>query len=77
MPDSDAPFAVEQRHVLDGSLRRSVLATGDPAQLLRFAEVHRYDTVLLERAISAAGQRSALRAEAEARLEALEHSLAG
>lgn len=69
LPDSDAPFAVEQRHLIDVTLRRGLLDAGSPADLLRFAEVHRYDEAVIERAIARSGGSGPLRHEAEARLQ--------
>lgn len=69
LPDSEAPFAVDHRHVIDIALRRSLLEAGSTDQLLRYAEVHRYDEAVLERAIRVAGRADPLRHEAEARLE--------
>ena len=69
LPDSEAPFAVDQRHIIDVSLRASLLETGSATDLLRFAEVHRYDEAVLERAVELAATEPPLRHEAEARLE--------
>lgn len=69
MRESEAPFVVDQRHVLDATLRRSLLASGTPAALLQFASIHPYDDAVLERVIELAGPDSAEHAEAEARLE--------
>ncbi len=69
LPDSDAPFAVEHRHLIDATLRRGLLDGGSPEDLLRFAEVHRYDEAVIETAISRAGRSGPLRHEAEARLQ--------
>jgi hypothetical protein len=52
---SDAPFIVERRHHCDVALRTALLRSGTTAQLLAFADVHPYDTEVLERAIAVAG----------------------
>jgi hypothetical protein len=69
LPDSDAPFAVDQRHVIDVALRRSLLESGSVAELLHFADVHRFDETVLEQAVARAGANGPLRHEARARLE--------
>lgn len=69
LPDSESPFALEHRHVIDVTLRRSLLEGGSPAELLRFADVHRFDAAVLERVLSLCGRGDPLRHEAEARLE--------
>lgn len=52
LPDSDAPFARDHRHVVDVSLRESLLARGTARQLLAFAHVHPYDEAVLEQAVA-------------------------
>lgn len=69
LPESDAPFAVDNRHVIDVGLRRSLLIGGTAAQLLAFAEVHRADEAVLERAIAISGEGDPTRHQAEARLQ--------
>ncbi len=48
---SDAPFIVERRHHLDVALRTALLARGNAAQLVRFAQVHPWDVQVLEAAV--------------------------
>jgi hypothetical protein len=55
LPASESPFVIERRHHLDVALRTALLRTGTTAQLLRFAEVHPYDTEVLARAVEVAG----------------------
>ncbi len=69
LPGSEAPFAVDLRHMIDVTLRRSLLESGSTAELLRYAEVHRFDEAVLQRAISVATSGDPLRHEAVARLE--------
>lgn len=69
LPDSDAPFAIEHRHLIDVTLRNSLLEAGSAEDLLRFAEVHRYDEAVIERAFALAGVADPARHEAEARLD--------
>jgi hypothetical protein len=69
LPDSEAPFAVDERHVIDMALRRSLLEAGTPADLLRFAEVHRYDEPVLKRALDLVPATDPLHHEAQARLD--------
>jgi hypothetical protein len=52
LPESDAPFAQDHRHVIDVSLRESLLAGGTTSDLLRFAAVHPYDEAILEQAVA-------------------------
>jgi len=54
LPASDAPLVVEHRHHIDVALRTALLRDGSAAGLLRYAEVHRYDVEVLERAVAAA-----------------------
>ncbi|CAN5797134.1 hypothetical protein BH23ACT2_BH23ACT2_07290 [soil metagenome] len=69
LPDSEAPFAVDNRHVIDVALRRSLLESGTTSDLLRFAEVHRHDEAVLQRAVQLTGPSDPLHHEAKARLE--------
>lgn len=69
LPDSESPFAIDHRHLIDATLRRLLLEGGAPAELLRFADVHRFDEAVLERAIAICGHDDPLRHEARARLE--------
>lgn len=69
LPDSEAPFVVDLRHVLDATLRNLLLASTDPVALLRFATLHPYDHALLERVLEVAPVASPEHAEAAARLE--------
>lgn len=48
---SEAPFVVDERHVLDATLRNALLATGAISQLLAYAAVHPYDAQVLQRAV--------------------------
>ncbi len=66
---SEAPFVIDQRHVVDATLRLSLLATGSAAALLQYASIHPHDDAVLERVIELAAPGSAEHAEAEARLE--------
>jgi hypothetical protein len=50
LPDSEAPFLIEQRHQLDVALRTALLRHGSTSGALRFALVHPYDTQVLESA---------------------------
>lgn len=68
LPDSESPFAVDNRQVLDVALRRSLLESGTTEQLLRFAAVHRDDVEVLQQAWLRAERGTPLRFEAEARL---------
>lgn len=52
VPTSEAPFLIDQRHVLDTSVRNALLAAGDVHQLLAFAAVHPYDVEVLERGVA-------------------------
>lgn len=67
--ESEAPFVIDQRHVIDATLRRSLLATGGSPALLQYAAVHPHDDVVLERVLDLAEPDSAEHAEAEARLQ--------
>ena len=69
LPLSDAPFVIDQRHLTDVALRSSLLESGDVADLLRYAEVHRYDEAVLERAVGLADPTDPLHHEAVARLQ--------
>ena len=69
LPDSEAPFAIDQRHVIDMALRRSLLEAGTPADLQRFAEIHRYDETVLRRALDLVARTDPLHHEARARLD--------
>jgi hypothetical protein len=69
LPQSDAPFAIDQRHLTDVALRSSLLESGEVADLLRYAEIHRYDEAVLERAVGLAEPTDPLHHEAVARLQ--------
>ena len=69
LPGSEAPFAIDHRHMIDVTLRRSLLQSGNTAELLRYADVHRFDEAVLEQAILVASPSDPLRHEAQARLE--------
>ena len=71
LPDSEAPFACEHRHVVDAALRRSLLDSGSASDLLRFAEWHRFDEYVLEEAAARSGGEAPLRHLALAKLEHL------
>jgi hypothetical protein len=47
---SEAPFLIDERHRLDVALRTALLRHAPAAAALRYAEVHPYDTEVLERA---------------------------
>ena len=69
LPESEAPFAEEQRFVFDVSLRESLLARGTATELLRFAAVHPYDEAVLEQAVARATPTDPEHHEAVARLD--------
>ncbi|MEJ7582651.1 MAG: helix-turn-helix domain-containing protein [Acidimicrobiales bacterium] len=69
LPASEAPFAIDHRHIVDVALRRSLLESGDATDLLRFASIHRYDEAILERALALTGATDQRRHEARARLD--------
>lgn len=48
--DSESPLVTDERHYLDAALRSALLQSGDPSDLLRFADVHPYDAEILETA---------------------------
>lgn len=50
LPTSESPFVIDLRHHLDVGLRTALLLDGRPDQLLRYADVHPFDTDILERA---------------------------
>jgi hypothetical protein len=68
LPDSEAPFASDHRHVFDVSLRESLLARGTADQLLHFASVHPYDEAVLELAVARTSPTDPDHHEAVARL---------
>lgn len=69
LPDSDAPFATDLRHVIDVCLRESLLDRGAPKELLDYALAHPFDAEVLERAVRTTGPTDALHHEAVARLD--------
>ena len=69
LPDSEAPFATDLRHVIDVCLRESLLGDGGARELLDFAAVHPYDVQVLERAVERSGNGGAIHHEALARLD--------
>lgn len=74
LPGSEAPFAIDHRHLIDVTLRQSLLQSGNTAELLRYAEVHRFDEAVLEQAILVASPSDPARHEAQARLEIAQRS---
>jgi hypothetical protein len=68
LPGSDAPFAHDHRHVVDVSLRQSLLANGTAGDLLRFASVHPHDEDILEHAVARTPETDPDHHEAVARL---------
>jgi hypothetical protein len=68
LPQSDAPYVVEQRHLCDVALRTALLRGGTTAQLLVFADTHPYDLEVLERAVAVAAPDDLLLPRAAARL---------
>jgi transcriptional regulator of acetoin/glycerol metabolism len=50
LPNSEAPFLIEQRHQLDVAVRTALLRDPSTSGALRYAMVHPYDTPVLERA---------------------------
>ncbi len=69
LPDSEAPFAADLRHVIDVCLRESLLDDGGAQELLDFAAVHPYDVLVLERAVERSGGGGPIHHEALARLD--------
>ena len=69
LPDSEAPFAADLRHVIDVCLRESLLGDGGGRELLDFAAVHPYDVQVLERAVDLTVGGGAIHHEALARLD--------
>ena len=68
LPESDAPFADDHRHVFDVALRESLLSRGGVDDLLAFAAVHPYDEAVLERAVAVSEPADPAHHEAVARL---------
>ncbi|HEY7069885.1 MAG TPA: hypothetical protein VH479_07230 [Acidimicrobiales bacterium] len=50
LPNSEAPYIIEQRHQLDVAVRTALLRDPSAAGALRYAMVHPYDTPVLEQA---------------------------
>jgi transcriptional regulator of acetoin/glycerol metabolism len=50
LPNSEAPFLIEQRHQLDVAVRTALLRDPSTSGALRYAMVHPYDTPVLEQA---------------------------
>ena len=50
LPNSEAPFLIEQRHQLDVAVRTALLRDSSTSGALRYALVHPYDTEVLEQA---------------------------
>lgn len=74
LPDSESPFAIDNRELIDVALRRSLVESGTTDQLLRFAAVHRDDVEVLELASLRADRAHPLRHEVEAQLhQAIRH----
>jgi transcriptional regulator of acetoin/glycerol metabolism len=48
LPNSEAPFLIEQRHQLDVAVRTALLRDASTSGALRYAMVHPYDTQVLE-----------------------------
>ncbi len=69
LPESDAPFATDLRHVIDVCLRESLLDGGGARELLDFAALHPYDVQVLERAVALSTGGGAVHHEALARLD--------
>lgn len=69
LPGSESPFAIDRRHVIDATLRRTLLELGTVHELLRFADVHHFDEAVLERAVHLCEPSDPLHHEATARLE--------
>jgi hypothetical protein len=65
---SEAPFAADYRHVTDVLLRSTLLARGSAAQLLAFADMHRFDEAILERVVAITAADAPQHVEAIARL---------
>lgn len=71
LPDSEAPFALDHRQLIDVALRQSLLHAGTSEQLLRFAAIHRDDVEVLQQAWQRSQPGAPTRFEAEARLQRL------
>lgn len=69
LPASESPGIVDLRHHVDVGLRTLVLGQGTPDQLGRFAEVHPFDTEVLERACALTGPFDPAYGDLAARLE--------
>ena len=69
LPESEAPFAGDHRHVVDVALRSSLLAGGAVDDLLRFAAIHPGDEAVLEAAVARSGRDGLRRHEATALLD--------
>jgi hypothetical protein len=68
LPQSDAPYVVEQRHLCDVALRTALLRGGTTAQLLVYADTHPHDVEVLERAVAVADPDDPVLPRAAARL---------
>jgi hypothetical protein len=68
LPTSESPFLTDLRHHLDVGLRTALLQRGHPDQLLRFADIHPYDTEILEYAGTLIGPGDPHRGDLAARL---------
>ena len=77
VPQSDAPFIVEQRHHCDVALRTGVLDAGSVGDLLAYAAIHPWDLDVLEAAVARAGAGHPLRATATAKLSLATNDLEG
>lgn len=74
LPDSESPFAIDNRELIDVALRRSLIESGTTDQLLRFAAVHRDDVEILELASLRADPTHPLRHDVAAQLhQAIRH----
>ncbi len=69
VPASEAPFLIDERYVLDVSLRRALLVSGAPDALLAYADVHPYDVEVLERVVASVSFDDPRRHEAIARID--------
>jgi len=69
LAESESPFAIDNRFLIEALMRQSLLQSGSAIDLLRFAEVHRYDTTILERAVYQTVPGDALHHEALAKLQ--------
>ncbi|MEM1334118.1 MAG: GAF domain-containing protein [Actinomycetota bacterium] len=71
LPESESPFLVDERHHLDVRLRTTLLQSGSPSDLLRFAEVHPHDEAIVRAASTRTALDQPIAAEVAAALDRL------